>query len=177
MQFGKLDVTAPGLVDEQFNEAEVFGSAVWLCMHSESHREAPLHTLSALLLPGLKHRQFVLATQAGKPVFYLSWAMFDAEAESRYLASPQLSMQEEDWASGERMWIVDWIAPFGHTRTMSRLARQLFADRCVRSLYHRGDDKGLRILTFHGVGVLTQEARSWFETHPVSFQQPARMFH
>ena len=177
MRFGKLDITAPGLVEEEFSEAEVFGSSVWLYMHAESHREAPLHTLSSLLLPALKHRQFVLATQDGKPVFYLSWAMFDQAAESRYLLSPQVCMQEEEWTSGDRMWIVDWIAPFGHTRTMSRVARQLFADRCVRSLYHRGDSKGMRILTFHGISVMTEEARFWFASHPVTFHQPARLFH
>lgn len=63
-----LDIIAPGLIEESWTEAEVFGSAVWLWMHSSSHRERPLHTLSAVLLPAIKQRQFILASakQAGR---------------------------------------------------------------------------------------------------------------
>ena len=73
MRFGTLDITAPGLFESPWNEAEVLGSAVWLWMHSSAHRDAPLHSLSALLLPALKHRQFILASEQGKPVFVRTW--------------------------------------------------------------------------------------------------------
>ena len=39
MQFETLDITAPGLIDEPWNEAAVFGSATWLWMHSKAHRD------------------------------------------------------------------------------------------------------------------------------------------
>lgn len=175
MRFDRLEVTAPLILGGDCNEAEVLGAAAWLWMHSQAHRDAPLHTLSALLLPALKHRQFVLASEDGKPVFYMSWANLDEEAERRYLDNPPVCMPPEDWASGERMWIVDWVAPFGHSRAMSRLlARRIFSDRCARTLYHRGDNRGLRILTFHGIAVLPEEARFWFDTHPVALGESAK---
>jgi len=59
MRFGCLDVIAPGLLEEPCDEAQVMGSAVWLLMHSDSHREMPLYGLSALLLPAIKQRQRV----------------------------------------------------------------------------------------------------------------------
>ncbi len=66
------------------------------------------------------------------------------------------------------MWILDWVAPFGHTKMISRLlARTLFAKLWMRTLYHRGRDRGLRIITFHGIAVISEAARFWFETHPV----------
>lgn len=168
MRYDDYDIIAPGLVEESWNEAAVLGSAAWLWMHSKSHRDAPLHTLSVLLLPAIKRRQFILAAEAGRPVFYLAWAKLSAEAESRYLRNSPLSMPEADWDSGERMWILDWIAPFGHTRAMTRLLeRRLFADRLVRALYHRGDERGLRIKTFRGSAVLPEEARWWLQQHPV----------
>jgi cytolysin-activating lysine-acyltransferase len=168
MRFQTLDITAPGLIDEAYSEAEVLGSAVWLWMHSVSHRDAPLHTLSALLLPALKRRQFILVAENAKPVFYLSWANLSEEAERRYLRSPPVCMPEADWASGDRMWVLDWVAPFGHTRAMSRLlTRRLFANRCWRALYHRGSTRGLRVLSFRGIALLPEEARVWFDAHPL----------
>lgn len=85
MRYDKFDIIAPTLLGGEFNEAELFGSTVWLWMHSASHRNALLHMLSALLLPAIKTRQFVLASENGKPVFYLSWARLNKEAEKRYL--------------------------------------------------------------------------------------------
>lgn len=161
-------IVAPGLIEQTWNEAEVLGSAAWLWMHSAAHRDFPLHTLPTLLLPAIKHRQFVLASQAGKPVFYLSWANFSLQAEQRYLGNNPLLMPEADWNCGDRLWLLDWIAPFGHTKTMSRMIRQqLFANRCMRALYHRGNERGLRIKTFQGAAVPPAQAREWFKAHPV----------
>lgn len=169
MQFETLDITAPGLIDEPWNEAAVFGSATWLWMHSKAHRDAPLHTLPTLLLPALKHRQFVLGTEHGKPVFYLSWLNFDEAAEQRYLQQSPLTLTETDWNSGERLWLNDWIAPFGHTAALTRLLqRHLFANRCARALYHRGDERGLRVKTFQGIGVIPEQAKAWFAAHPLA---------
>lgn len=168
MRFGTLDIIAPGLLDSPWNEAEVLGSAVWLWMHSPAHHDAPLHSLSALLLPALKHKQFILASEQGKPVFYLSWLNLNAQAQARYLRESPLCIPDADWNSGECMWIHDWVAPFGHTRQITRLLqRRLLANRCVRALYHRGEERGLRVKTFQGIGVMPAEARAWLAAHPL----------
>ncbi len=63
-------------------------------------------------------------------------------AEARYLDTPP-----------ELMPLDDWLAPFGHTYKMTRfLQKVLFADRCVRSLYHL--------------------AHEWFSEHPISATEP-----
>ena len=71
MRNGKYDVLSPLYSGEPVNEAEVLGAAVWLWMHSPLHRDAPLHTLPDLLLPVIKHRQYVVATEQGRPVFFM----------------------------------------------------------------------------------------------------------
>ena len=43
---------------------------------------------------------------------------------------------------------------------------RLFATRCVRALYHRGNDRGLRVMDFHGIGVMAEEARAWSALNP-----------
>lgn len=170
-----LSILAPGLIEQPWNEAEVLGSAVWLWMHSAAHRGFPLHTLPVLLLPAIKNRQFILASQAGRPVFYLSWANFDPAAEQRYLANSPLLMPEHDWNCGDRLWFLDWVAPFGHTRIVSPVVkRQLFASRWWRALDHRGEERGLSVNAFRGSAVLREEAAEWFAAHPVAFpERPA----
>lgn len=146
MRNGKYDVLSPLYSGEPVNEAEVLGAAVWLWMHSPLHRDAPLHTLPDLLLPVIKHRQYVVATEQGRPVFFMSQAWLSPEAEARYLTQPAILMPQSDWNSGDRMWVCDWVAPFGHTPDMSRLVRQdIFPRLCWRSLYHRGQQTGLRL--------------------------------
>ena len=165
-----LSIIAPGLIDQTWNEAEVLGSVVWLWMHSASHRNFPLHTLPALLLPAIKNRQFILASESGRAVFYLSWANLTIDAEKRYLANSPLLMPEADWNCGDRMWVLDWVAPFGHTAAVNRLVRrQLFANRFGRMLYHRGNERGIEVRTFQGVAVLKEEAKEWFKSHPVAY--------
>lgn len=164
-----LDVVAPGLLQQEWREAEAFGAATWLWMQADTRRETPVKWLSTLLLPAIAHRQFLLATEAGQPVFFLSWANFSDAAEHRYVNGPRATMTTDDWVSGDRMWIIDWIAPFGHTTMMSTLLKQqLFASLCMRSLYHRGTERGLRIKNFCGRAVNPAEASAWFASHPVA---------
>lgn len=169
MRLDTFDITAPAVFDEPWNEATALGSATWLWMQSAAHRDAPLHALSTLLLPALKQRQFVLGSEHGRPVFYLSWLSLSEDAERRYLTRSPMEMDPDDWHSGERLWVNDWIAPFGHTAVLSRLLlSRVFPDRCARALYHKGEQRGLRIKTFHGIGVIPEQARAWFAAHPLA---------
>lgn len=159
---------APGLIAQPWSEAQALGAAVWLWMQSPMHRRLPLATLHALLLPAIKCRQFLIASAKDQPVFYTAWAHFDASAERRYLARSAVHLPPHDWACGDRLWALDWIAPFGHSRDMAcLLSRGLFARRWGRTLDHRGSQRGLRVRTFRGAAVLPQDARRWFDAHPV----------
>ncbi len=165
----KLDIVAPGMTARNWNEAEVLGATIWLWMHSPAHRNLPVHVLPGLLLPAIERRQFVMGSQAGKPLFYMSWAKFDINAERRYLQNPSAPLADADWSSGNRLWIVDWIAPFGHTPTLARIVRRrLFRQWMGRMLYHRSDPRNRKIMTFRGSGMSPDEAQIWFEGNPVA---------
>ncbi|MEK0364401.1 toxin-activating lysine-acyltransferase [Pseudomonas sp. CBC3] len=169
MQFNNFEIMAPGLIDEPWIEASALGAITWLWMHSDTHRDAPLHTLPAVLLPAIKHRQFMLGSEAGKPVFYLSWLNLSEESEARYLKNSPLMLSEEDWNSGDRVWIEDWIAPFGHSAAFRRLVqRHLFANVCMRSLHHQGESRGARVKTFKGSNVTREQANAWFAARPMA---------
>jgi cytolysin-activating lysine-acyltransferase len=159
-------IIAPVLQGDAFNEALVLGSSVWLWMHSASHRNTPLHGLSSLLLPAIKLGQFVLGSEQDKPVFYLSWARMSPDAEARYLTRHPMLMQAADWNSGNRIWLLDWVAPFGHSLSMRHVIARLFAPHCFRALHHRGNERGLRIVNYHGIAVLPGEAKAWRTLNP-----------
>ncbi|SFR16707.1 cytolysin-activating lysine-acyltransferase [Enterobacter sp. kpr-6] len=173
MRVGQYDIKAPLILGGDESEAEVLGATVWLWMHSPMHRDAPLHALPTLLLPIIKRGQYVLVAEQGRPVFFLSWAWLNLESEARYLTRPAIEMREEDWASGDRMWCIDWIAPFGHTAAMSALMRRdYFPDRYVRALYHRGEKLGKRVVLLHGNQVSRDQAKAWQQAHPLAVNLP-----
>lgn len=173
MRIGEYDINAPLFLGGDVNEAEVLGASVWLWMHSPMHRDAPLHALPTLLLPIIKRRQYVLISHDARPIFFLSWAWLDEEAEARFLTRPSVEMREEDWQSGDRMWFCDWIAPFGDTAAMNALMRSdFFADHCARALYHRGAERGKRVVMFHGNRIGRDAARHWQQTHPLAVNLP-----
>ena len=92
----------------------------------------------------------------------------DESAERRYLNEKVITLPEEDWCNGERMWFRDFIAPFGHAPQMFRLLREeIFPCHIARSLWHRGGEKGRRVKTFYGSRVTGDALRQWKQTHPL----------
>lgn len=173
MQFEHLTVVSPQFEAHAMSEAEVLGAAVWLWMHSDTHQGAPLTALNALLLPAIKTGQYLLAFEQGQPVAYVAWAQLDEPREAAYLEHSSRLGSGSDWCSGERGWFTDYIAPFGHTRQIRRiLTHRLFPTGLFRFLYHKGDEKGLRVMTFHGIAVHPLEAQHWFKEHPVCWPTP-----
>lgn len=173
MDINGIDYASPVLLGSgqpyAHREAEVLGSAVWLWMQSKSHWGYKLHTLTHLLLPAIKSGQYILASQNNQPVFYLAWANLSEEAESRYLNDASAGLQACDWASGDRPWIIDWIAPFGHSIKVERALRShLWRSGIARSLYHHGADKGIRVMGLFGKDVTLQTARDYYEQHPLA---------
>lgn len=173
MQSSPFTITAPALGVPGHSEAEVLGSVTWLWMHTPGHRDLPLHALNKLVLPALKTQQFILASAPDgdtmRPVAYLAWANFSADAESRYLQSAA-ALRPEDWNSGDRMWITDWFTPFGHSTEFRNTIEMLLPHSCSRALYHRGNERGLRVMTFRGRNVSPLHAKTWWQARPLLAQ-------
>lgn len=173
MQIGPFTITAPALGAPGHSEAEVLGSVTWLWMHTPKHRDLPLHALNSVLLPALKAQQFILAAapdgDALRPVAYLAWANFSADAENRYLQSAA-AIRSQDWNSGDRMWITDWFTPFGHAAEFRRAVGALLSGTCSRALDHRGDERGLRVMALRGQNVTLQQANAWWQARPMMAQ-------
>ncbi|MCW3279144.1 toxin-activating lysine-acyltransferase [Escherichia coli] len=109
MRNGKYDVLSPCIPVSRSMRRKSWGGRL-VVDALPLHRDAPLHTLPDLLLPVIKHRQYVVATEQGRPVFFMSQAWLSPEAEARYLTQPAILMPQSDWNSGDRMWVCDWVA-------------------------------------------------------------------
>lgn len=170
MDAPSLILISPALASTDKSEAELFGAMTWLWMHSLTHRRCPLYELERLLLPAIKTGQFVLALEATKlrqPVGLMTWANFTPETELRYLQSLDRTLQPRDWQGGDRPWVVDWVVPFGHTPSMTRATQKLLHHFCFRSLYHKGDQTGLKVLHFRGEHVTSRQSADFWAARPM----------
>lgn len=180
MAFNHYTIIAPSLNDTPCHDAMLIGSAVWLWMQSAQHRHAELCMLPTQLLPALQRKQFVLMFDPkGQPVVYLAWAYFNAETEQAYLGrGHQVLLDTTNWCNGDRLWMLDWIAPHGHTRSLSSWAKTaLFPDQVLRFLHHRGEMHGARIIETHGHSITRADARQWHSAHPIFTDIPLRQFY
>lgn len=173
MSSNSFNITAPALGMPGHSDAEVLGAVTWLWMHSSTHRELPLMALNQTLLAPLKARQYILASapdgEGGfRPVAYLAWANLSAEAEGRYLQGASSTvLRSEDWDSGDRMWITDWVTPFRHAHKFWSLVETLLADSCFRALYHRGSERGRSVKAMHGASVSRAAADAFWADRPL----------
>lgn len=94
---------------------------------------------------------------SGALVGVLTWALLSEEAETRFLAG--VPLEPADWHSGDRLWVVDFVAPHGHAREiLNRLRAAPLGRRPVRwcrthgtgSIQHIGEARRARLSSSHG---------------------------
>ena len=152
MQFEGIDITAPAMFPhDSWNRAETLGAITWLWLRTSPYREVPLSELDKYVLPVLDNGQFALFTEQGRVFGYLSWAAFNQETEAQYLQSDNVLHISANWQSGNRIWLIDWFAPFGDSLRMKTLARRyLFPRSQAHSLYHKTQHGKPKIMRFTG---------------------------
>lgn len=168
-----MHTIAPAFKLPAHSDAESFGSAAWLWMHSNLHKHHPLIALEHTLLPAIRLGQYVLVleqdatTGVRRPIGYLGWANLSPQAEARYISNPIAGLRSEDWNSGDRMWFTDFIAPFGHAAKVHAIWKPLFAHASGRYMYHRSNERGVQVRQFVGAQVNPADARQWWAQRPM----------
>lgn len=108
------------------------GPVVMLYMQSSHRRFQFISDLEWLLLPPLVSGQCKLYMKKEYPISFLSWAFLDEAAEKRLLQNGG-RLRPDDWNSGDRLWIIDMVAPFGGVENMlADIRKNEFPDRVVR---------------------------------------------
>ena len=107
---GAGNAPVPGMEDKTV--AAVLGEGVWLMSRSPRHRQYLISDLEWLVMPPVLLRQFRMFYEGQQPVALVLYAFLSEEAEQRLEAGAP-SLRENEWKSGNHVWIVDVIAPFG----------------------------------------------------------------
>lgn len=90
-----------------------FGQAVWLMMNMPQYKHVFLCDLEWMLLPPILLNQYTIFRADTRVVGFAGWAYLSEEAEAR-LQEPNPRLAPADWKSGDRLWVVNLFAPFGH---------------------------------------------------------------
>jgi cytolysin-activating lysine-acyltransferase len=111
----------------------VLGEIVWLLTQSPQHKQAFfLADLEWMAMPPILLQQFRMFYAKDKPIGVILWAYVNDEVAER-LTAGTTRMRPQDWKSGDTLWVVDVIAPFGGTDEMLKdLKAKVFPAREVR---------------------------------------------
>jgi len=125
----------------------LYGDLFFLAMRSPRHAGQPLAALREAFEPPLVLGQVRVFRFDEVPRGIFTWAWFSPEAEQRYVTGNRLA--PEDWRSGERLWLIDLVAPYhGLTKSMVRwiMTPGNFTDRDFRFRRVTGGNRTRRIV-------------------------------
>ena len=119
---GAVQATPPAIDErtQQFWRSKLhtanFGGAVALFMRSPAHKHYSLADLEWLLIPPLRHNQFMAAevklpNGQAVPAALVLWARVSAEVDARLTAESRypVRLRPNEWQSGEVFWIVEAV--------------------------------------------------------------------
>lgn len=127
----------------------VLGHVVWLMLKMPIYRHVFLSDLEWMVLPPIVLNQYRLFRAGNRVVAFAAWGSLSEAAEARLQeANPRLA--PADWKSGDRLWLVNLFAPFGHQEVaLNELRDTALAERSFK-MHRRGSDGIVRVETVQG---------------------------
>jgi hemolysin-activating ACP:hemolysin acyltransferase len=96
------------------SNSEVLGEILWLYSHSPIHRGQRLYEIEQYVLPAIKHHRYRIYKRDGMPIGFVAIARLAKDVEDGWLAG-KYALHHDDWVSGDRIWIMQFVVPFGDT--------------------------------------------------------------
>lgn len=150
MQSHRRVTATPNIQADRAVNATALGEILWLFSQSSIHRRWFVHDFDTLVYPPLLLGQCRIFRENGRPVAFASWAFMNQDSETAF-ASRSRSMELGDWTSGSSMWWVDFVAPFGHFRSVGRKLRDMFPEARARFTKFNPEDGSWRIIEWTGL--------------------------
>lgn len=153
----------------------VVGKIAWLWMNSPLHRPWTVDLLSRFSLPAIESNQYLLIERDGFPVAYCSWAFLNLSAEVKYMLDPA-DIRPEDWLGGDRLWFVDWVAPFSRKDSISMKNQliEMFPHSLARAIRVKRDKTNARVMEFRGRKLDVDEAAALLNQYYADFLAVAK---
>jgi cytolysin-activating lysine-acyltransferase len=112
----------------------MLGPVTWLMMQQSATRHTLLSELEWRVMPALVLDQAKIYMRENAPIAYVSWAKMSEHSAARY-KNPPHHLMAADWKSGDQIWIIDLITPFGGGQeVMKDLREKVFAGHTVQQL-------------------------------------------
>ncbi len=92
--------------------SEVLGEIVWLFSQSPHHKTFFISDLEWLAMTPIVLQQFRIFYAPQRPIGVALWARVAPHVAER-LATGNARLSPQDWKSGDELWLVDIVAPFG----------------------------------------------------------------
>ncbi|PWC53344.1 hypothetical protein TSO221_11035 [Azospirillum sp. TSO22-1] len=116
----------------QLTLAGALGEVVWLMMQSPGHRHLFLADLEWLVMPAMMLGQFRTFRSGDQIAGLALWAIVSEEVEKR-LTAGVIRLAPAEWKSGDRLWLVELVAPFGGVDAMIEdLKTTVFHDKTFK---------------------------------------------
>ncbi len=117
-----------------FDKVAVLGHAVWLMANSAPHKHLFIADMEWLVMPPVALEQFRIWREKNMPVAIATWAFLGPEQSER-LKQGIKKLSPTDWKSGDELWLMDFIAPFGgQEEALKELKDAVFPGRTMKSL-------------------------------------------
>lgn len=130
----------------------LLGPVVWLYMHAPSHKHLFVTDIEWMIVPPMTLNQYKLYMKEEAPLAYASWAFVDENTEKRFL-SGRVRLAPKDWKSGDRLWLVDLVAPFGGGKDVLKdLRDNVFPSRSIKQLVPDAEGTGVRPIEWKAMG-------------------------
>ncbi len=98
--------------EEALSRLPILGSVVWLMARSPERRFTFLADLEWAALPPILLDQCRIFLQGKMPFAYVTWAFVSDEVQERLIGGTT-KLAPHEWKSGDNLWLIDIIAPFG----------------------------------------------------------------
>jgi cytolysin-activating lysine-acyltransferase len=130
-QFAKL---AKEQANKVMSKVPTLGAVVWLMMQQANSKHSLISELDWRVMPALALDQAKLYMRDSFPIAYVSWAKMSETTAERYKQFPH-QLTPTDWKSGEHIWLVDIVTPFGGAKeVLEDLRSKVFLGQIVNQL-------------------------------------------
>ena len=126
---------------------QLIGELVEIAIHSDVLREMELRHISEVFLRPYDLGQLRRWKRDGQIIGVATWAWLNDDTAQTMLADGGVA--PDAWQSGEQLWFIDVIAPFGDMRAISRDLRSLFPGMTGHSVRWNEDGSVKKVGRFH----------------------------
>lgn len=126
--------------------SEVLGEITWLMSQSPLHKRLFIQDLEWFVMTPILLQQFRLFYDQQKPIGVVLWAHANEDV-AEMLGQGISKLRPQDWQSGDEVWVVEAIAPFGGGEEMVKdLKANVFAEQDVRYLATDASGQSVRVV-------------------------------